>query len=231
MAQDKVIFHATARDENQKAKHVRKEGRVPANVYGLNKPSQSISVEANAFNKLYDETGDTGLIYIKVGDTKEQPVLIDDVSYESVGNRVLHVSFKRVNLKVAVTADVPIELIGENNIPETIVTQVRQDVEVEALPADLPDKFELNISQLTEVGQTFTLADLQFDTSKISLVLGEDVDPAEETLVVLQQIHEEVEAEEDTSETTQENPEGETTKTPKSPQDETTGEESENEAE
>ena len=185
MAQNKTIFHAAVRDEKTKAKHVRQEGKVPANGYGLKKPSQAITVEAHAFNKLYDEAGDTGLIYVKVGDTKEQPVLIDDVVYESVGNRVLHATFKRVNLNVAVTADVPVELIGENDVPESIVTQVRQDVEVEALPADLPDKFELDISELTEIGQTFTLADLSLDASKVTLVLGAHVDPAAATIVVL----------------------------------------------
>lgn len=195
MASNKILFHAKSRDKKAKPKQLRRDGLIPANVFGLNKPSESILFPANTFRKLYEEVGDTGLLYIKIDDAKEQPVLVEEVDYESVGTRINHVSLKRVNLSVAVTADIPIELVGENTIRETIVTQVKQDVEVEALPQNLPEKFEIDISTLTEVGQTITLADLNFDASKITLVLAEGVDPASETLVVLQQVAEEVEEE------------------------------------
>lgn len=195
MAQNKILFHAKTRDKKMKPKQLRRDGLIPANVFGLSKPSESIFFPANAFRKLYEEVGDTGLLYVKIEDAKEQPVLVEEVDYESVGTRMNHVSLKRVNLSVAVTADIPIELVGENDIRETIVTQVKQDVEVEALPQNLPEKFEIDISTLTEVGQTITLADLKFDTSKISLVLAEGVEPESETLVVLQQVAEEVEEE------------------------------------
>lgn len=209
MAQDKVVFHVKSRDTDTKPKKFRNDGSIPANIYGLSKDSEAVVFDANMFRKLYDDVGDTGLVYVKVDDKKEQPVLIDAVDTESVGNKVLHVAFKRVNLKVAVTADVPIELIGENEIPETIVTQVKQDVEVEALPANLPEKFEVDISTLTEVGQTITLADLDIDSSKVSFVLGEEGDPAEETVVVLQQVQEEPEEVEEPETEDAETPEGE----------------------
>jgi len=199
MGNKKIVFHTKARDKKTKMNALRVGGFIPGNVYGLSKESEAVYCEANAFKKLYEEVGDTGLIYVKIDDAKEQPVLIDEVSEMSVGNRVLHVAFKRVNLNVAVSADVPIELVGENEVRDTIVTQVKQDVEVEALPQNLPEKFEIDISTLTEVGQTITLADLKFDTSKITLVLGEDVDPESETIVVLQ--HVAVQEEEETEET------------------------------
>ena len=197
----KTVFHVTARSADQKTKQLRNQGKIPANVYGLKKDSEAVTLDRTGFIHLYDEVGDTGLIYVKIGDTKEQPVLIDEVALDSVTADPIHVAFKRVNLKVAVQAAVPIELIGENDIHDTIVTQVKQDVEVEALPADLPEKFEVDISTLTEVGQMVTLADLSFDTSKVTLVLGEDVDPASETVVVLQAVQEEVVEEEPTDET------------------------------
>ena len=77
------------------------------------------------------------------------------------------------------------------HIQSALVT--KNEVEVEALPANLPEKFEVDISSLTEVGQSITLADLTFDKSKITLELGEDVDPANETVVVLQAVAAEVE--------------------------------------
>ncbi len=189
----KVVFHVTSREKEEKVKKLRKLGKTPGNVFGLSKDSESVTMDTIAFKKLYEQQGDTGLIYVSIDEEKEQPVLIDDVAYNSINGSFVHASFLRVNLTVAVSAMVPIELIGECDIPETIVNQVKNEVEVEALPANLPEKFEVDISSLTEVGQSITLADLTFDKSKITLELGEDVDPANETVVVLQAVAAEVE--------------------------------------
>ena len=203
----KIVFHVTSRDKEDKVKKLRKLGNTPGNVFGLSKESEAVTMNTIAFEKLYEQNGDTGLIYININEGKEQPVLIDEVAVNFVNGSVIHATFRRVNLKVAVSAMVPIELIGECEVKQTVINQVKNEVEVEALPADLPEKFEVDISTLTAAGQTITLADLQFDTSKIKLELGEDVDLANETIVVLQAIaeeKEEEETEESSEETTEE---------------------------
>lgn len=189
---DKVTFNVATRDLKTKTSKVRQMGKTPANLYGLNKDSQQISIDTNAFIKLYNKQGDTGLFYLEIDGTKEQPALVDEVSYGPVSKTLLHVAFKRVNLMVKVTAPVPVVLVGENTIPETVVSLVKDEIEVEALPANLPKKFEVDISTLTEVDQMITLNDLSYDRSKVELVLDEDVDPASEVVVVLQAVKEEV---------------------------------------
>jgi large subunit ribosomal protein L25 len=190
---DKVIFHVESRKKSDKSNKLRKMGRIPANVYGLSAESQSLTVDLVGFTKLYDNSGDTGLVYLVVDKQKEQPVLIDSVDYNSVTGTIIHAAFKRVDLNETVTAMIPIELVGENKISDTFVALVKDEVEVEALPANFPDKFEVDISTLTEIGQTVTLADLAYDKSKVTLVLDEGVNPAEEAVVILQRVEEEVE--------------------------------------
>jgi large subunit ribosomal protein L25 len=66
-------------------------------------------------------------------------------------------------------------------------------VEVEALPQDLPEKFEIDATQLTEVGQMVSYKDLQFDRSKVTLMIDEE--QMDEPVVMVQEVKEEVEPE------------------------------------
>jgi len=184
---DKVRFQVSKRAK-KKAKQLRREGVVPANIYQANKESLAVQLAPLPFAKLYSQVGDTGLIYLRVeGEEKELPVLVDEVQYDSISNDLLHVVFRKVNLKEKIKANVPVELVGEFDLDEALVVLVKDEVEVEALPTDLPEKFTIDQAQLTEIGATVTLADLQFDREKVSLVLAEDEDPAEVTLVAVQQ--------------------------------------------
>jgi large subunit ribosomal protein L25 len=193
---DKTLFHVQARSQQGKKTSVlRSQGLVPANIYGQSKESQAIQMNASNFRRLYQDEGDTGLIFLKVDEAnKEIPVLVDDVQVNPVDGRLLHVVFRQVNLAEKIEAEVPIELVGENKTPDTNVVQVRDSLIVTALPADLPENFEVDISVLTEVGQTITIADLKYDTSKVGLVLTGEINESD-PVVILQEVKEEVEEE------------------------------------
>lgn len=196
---DKILFHVFSRDVSgtNSSKKLRKQGKVVGNVYGLSQESTSIYMDENAVRKLYSSQGDTGLIYLQVEDSKKQvPVLISEYSTDVFGKEILHVSFKRVNLSDPIKAEISVQLTGEADIPESIVSLVKDSVEIEALPADLPEGFEIDISGLTEIGQSINLSELSFDKSKITLVLNEDEKPEDVTLVIVQEIAGEVEEEE-----------------------------------
>lgn len=157
-----------------KLKQLRKQGVLPANVYGQG-GSQALQVALKDFERLYQEVGETGLIYLQIDEQKKAlPVLIDEIQVDPVKNSFLHVAFKQVDLKDKIKADVPVELVGEFAVPEAVLVTVRDSVEVEALPTDLPEKFEINVEELTEVGQSVTLAGLKYDQSKVDLVVGEE---------------------------------------------------------
>ncbi|MGD9129414.1 MAG: 50S ribosomal protein L25 [Candidatus Woesebacteria bacterium] len=188
---DKVVFKVDLRDSAKKNKQLREEGIIPANVYGPGKKSQAIQAKTLAFEKLSDKVGETGLVYLQIADKKQIPVLIDDVQLSPVKGRLIHVVFKQVDLKDKLKAEVPVELVGEFEVKDAVLVTVRDSIEVEALPTDLPEKFEINVEKLSEIGQSVTLADLEYDKEKVEIVIGEE--GMEAPVVLVQEVKEEEE--------------------------------------
>jgi len=190
----KVVFHVFLRDTvgSKSSKILRKQGKAIGNIYGLGKDSTSVFMDLQGIKKLYNEIGDTSLIYLQVGEEKKQvPVLIDEYETSPLSNTPLHISFKRVNLSDPIEADVSVSVFGETKISDAVVSLLKDTITVEALPANLPENFTIDISVLTQVGQTITLADISVPAD-VKLILGEDETPENIVLVSVQEIKEEV---------------------------------------
>lgn len=145
-----------------KVSQLRREGRVPATVYGKNVNSESFSVSLPDFVKVYGEAHETGLIELTV-DGVVKPVLVHAVQVDPVKSTVLHVEFHQVDLKEKVHADVPLVLIGESPAVAQktgVILSLVSELEVEALPTDLPEKLEADISGLSEIDQELTVANI-----------------------------------------------------------------------
>lgn len=149
----------------RKVKRLRKEGILPANVFGKSVESTAVQLDLSDFKKTLSKAGETTIIYLAV-EKKEKPVLVSNVQYDPVTDDPIHADFLQVNLKEKVTAQVPVEFTGESPAEKqglgTVVKYI-DEVEVEALPTDLPESLVLDISKLQEVDQTFTVADLKVD--------------------------------------------------------------------
>ncbi len=195
----------------KKASRLRNQGLVIANVFGDGQESTAIQLDTQAFTRLYEQVGESGLLYLEIeGESKNRPTLIDEVQLHSVSGNVEHVSFRQVSLKEKVTAEVSIEIVGEVDISDAVMTVIRDTVEVEALPTDLPEKIEVDVTSLTEIGHSISMADLKIDASKVSLVLGDDQNPEEMPVVLIQEVKEEpVEEPEETEGEGEEAAEGE----------------------
>lgn len=149
--------------KGKKVKHLRAKGALPANVFGKNVQSLEVEVKTDTFKKVYDAAGETGLIELTVGGEK-RPVLIQNVQMHPVTGKILHVDFRQVDLKEKVKAQVPIELIGESPVVADnagVVLQLLNEVEVEALPAELPEHIEVDVTKLVQVGDTVKVSDLR----------------------------------------------------------------------
>ncbi|TSC88750.1 MAG: large subunit ribosomal protein L25 [Microgenomates group bacterium Gr01-1014_5] len=155
----------------RKVKQLRRTGVLPGNIYGKKVKSQSVQVNLIEFLKTFKEVGETGLVSLKVGST-EHPVLIHNVQLNSVTDLPVHADFLEVDLLEKVTATVQIEFTGESPIEKSqegiLVPQLRE-VEVEALPTDLPENITVDVSELTEVGQAIKVADLKVDKTKVEI--------------------------------------------------------------
>lgn len=189
---EKISFSAQARTLLGKKSHqLRLQNLIPANVSGDLKASLPISVEKIAFTKLYEKVGDTGLVYLQIATEKTpRPVLVNEVQVDPITAEILHVVFRQVDLTEKVSAEVPVELIGELTVKNAIVVRVQDEIKVSALPQDLPEKFEIDISQFTEFGQSITFEQLSYDKSKVELEV--EADQLDTPVVLVQEIKEEV---------------------------------------
>jgi large subunit ribosomal protein L25 len=181
----------------KKVKTLRQQGLMVGSVSTPDGKSISIQSNLKDFSKLFDQIGESTLIYLNVdGEKQSRPVLLDEMQEHPITEDLIHVSFRQVSLKNKVSAEVSIEVVGETEVEGAMLVTLRDTVEVEALPTDLPEKIEVDVSGLTAIGDAISLADLKIDRSKVDLVLGDDQDPAAMPVVMIQEIKEEVEVEE-----------------------------------
>lgn len=155
----------------RKVKQLRSEGILPGNVYGRKIKSLSIGVKLDEFKKVFSQVGETRLLELQVG-SESRPVLIHKVQSHPVTDKLIHADFLQVDLKEKVTAEVPVELIGESPAEKQglgTVVQYIDKIEVQALPEDLPNKFEVDLSKLAEVDQAVHIKDLPIDKKKVEI--------------------------------------------------------------
>lgn len=172
---DKIPLKALDREIlGKRVKNLRKEGKLPAHVFGNIKEVEHVTVGVLEFKKVFHQAGETGLVDLKIGDDRVRPVLIKEVDIDPVSDGILHVGFYAVNLKEKVTVPVPIILTGEGpesvKMGETVVLQTLSEVNVQALPGDLIENIEVNISVLKEIGDAVTVADLNYDRQTLTVI-------------------------------------------------------------
>ncbi len=176
----------------RKTKQLRKKGIVPANIFGKKIKSLAIELESSVLLDTMRKAGETGLIHLKIkGDNSVHPVLVSGYAQDPVTDAMLHVDFHEVDLKQKTTASVPLKAVGESEAVKSgmVLVMFKNELEVEALPTDLPDSIEVDISGLTEVGSTILAKDLKFDRSKVTIEIGDEEpiatiqEPAKEEVV------------------------------------------------
>jgi large subunit ribosomal protein L25 len=149
----------------KKVKKLRKEGILPANIYGKNVKSLAVQVSLKDFLPVYKKVGETGIMEIMVeGEKTPRYALIHNVQKDPVSDQPLHADFHQVLLTEKITASIPIELVGESPVVQQklgVLIQPLSEVEVEALPTELPEQFTIDISSLKEVDQAITVGDLK----------------------------------------------------------------------
>lgn len=164
----------------KKNKHIRKDGEIPAVVFGKGMESVSISMDYNTFEKTFKQAGETDLLDV-VTEKEKYKVLVKDVQYNPVTTKISHASLYKPDLTVKTEAQVPVEIVGEdtNELIKSgaaLALQLLQEVTVEALPEDIPHHFVIDVSGLNEIGQGFSISQLDYDREKVSIP---DIDPEE----------------------------------------------------
>ena len=160
---DKVSLKLDERTvHGKKVANLRKEGLVPAVVYGAGIDPISVQVEDGVFTKVYRQAGTHAPVHLTIG-SKKKIAMIKDIDRDPIKGSVRHVSFHAVNAKEPVVAEVPVRLVGEGESEAEkaglVVLQALDKIEVKALPMDLPEALEVSILGLKEAGDKVTLGD------------------------------------------------------------------------
>jgi ribosomal protein bL25 (Ctc-form) len=146
----------------------------------------------------YRKAGETTLLDLVIDEAKDSfKVLVKDIQLDPVTSEATHIGFFKVNLKEKTQVDVPVILLREESIPliksgEGLLLSQLTEITVECLPLDIPHQFEVDVSGLMEIGDTFTIAALKYDSSKIALV---DHNPEDIIVALDYAVMEEVEEE------------------------------------
>lgn len=150
----------------KKVKKLRREGLLPANVYGKGLNSHAVQVKLSDFQTIFKEVGETGLIDLQF-DGKTKPVLVKNLHMNFKSNLPLHADFYQVNLKEKIKAMIPVVLTGEAQAVTDklgMLLQTLSDIEIEALPDNLPENIEVSVEGLAELGAQITAGDLKMPT-------------------------------------------------------------------
>lgn len=153
----------------KKVKHLKKQGLIPAELYGHGLENFHLSVPRKDFSAIFKEAGESALIKlaVKSGEEikeKEFNVLIHDISKNSFTDEIDHIDFYAVKMDEKIKARVPLIFEGTSPVIKEkggILIKSMHEIEVEALPAELPHHFQVDIGVLDEIGKSFLIKDLK----------------------------------------------------------------------
>ncbi len=155
----------------RKVKKLRKTGLIPAVLYGHKLKSLSVSVPAKEFLKTFKEAGETSIVSL-VLEGKQHNVLIHEIEKHLLSGEITHIDFYEVRMDEKLKAKIPLIFVGESFAVKSeggVLVKAIQEVEVEALPKDLPKEISVNISALATFDDKIQIKDLNVATGvKIS---------------------------------------------------------------
>jgi large subunit ribosomal protein L25 len=160
----------------KKVKQLRRDGIIPAHVYGNKVETEHVSVNAKDLMPVIHQAGETGVIELQIGAERVRPVMVRGIQHGPIKGDILHVDFYQVNLKEKVTVPVPLVLkelaeeIESVKMGEAVVLQTLSEVSVEALPTDLIDNIEVDISSLKNVDDAITVSQLSYNHETITVL-------------------------------------------------------------
>lgn len=153
-----VLREGTGKNKVDK---VRQAGRIPGVVYKKGMDNVFVSLETVEFEKVFADAGSTGLIDLNVEGEKKHTVLIKDFQRHPFKNLFLHVDFQEVDMNEELRVEVPIVLVGRDDIrvQPSVLNHALDTVEIETLPANIPSQAEVVVTDM-QIDDVFYVKDL-----------------------------------------------------------------------
>ncbi len=143
--------HRTSRGKNE-ARRLRVANKIPAIVYGTGIDPIAVAVSPKEVNKiLFSKTGHNTIFDVKVADAASEPVLIVDWLRDPIKDNLLHVDFLRIDLAKRIKVKVPVHTVGVSvgvKMQGGLLEAIVREVEVECLPDDIPEMFNVDVTEL-----------------------------------------------------------------------------------
>jgi large subunit ribosomal protein L25 len=161
-----TVLQISPREVKGKAtKRLRKAGIIPANIFGHKEESQTVQVEALAFEALRRARGTKGIITLRMsGSDRAQTALVRHVQRDPRTGKILHIDFSRVSLTERITMKVPLRFVGEAPAVKDengVLLHLLDALEVECTASDIVEYIEVDISPLTEIDAMLHAGDVQ----------------------------------------------------------------------
>ena len=179
LLEQQIELEASVREQRGKgpARRLRKQGQVPAILYGLSKESVALTLDTKAMTRILESpAGHNQIVNLKVPGGEPAAAMAVDWQVDPVRGSLLHVDMQRVDLKKKLRLSVRIETVGvsvgakEEGGIESIVTR---EVEIECLPLDVPERIAVDVSSLS-IGDSVRMRDLTA-AEEYSFVTNPDV--------------------------------------------------------
>ena len=158
---------------------LRKSGKIPAVFYGMGKKTTSISIPNIEFKKVWREAGESSTVKVEMEGNKDDiNVLIHEVQVDPVTSEPIHVDFLVIDMKKKIRVKIPLVFEGVSNAVKTGIgnlVKVLHEVEIEALPADLPQKLSVDISKLETLENTIVVSDIKLPAGVVAITNGTDI--------------------------------------------------------
>jgi large subunit ribosomal protein L25 len=171
------IIKAFKRDSDVKLGALRKSGKIPAVFYGAKETTTPITLSTIEFKKIWRDAGESSAIKISTpnGDVD---ALIHEVQVDPISDEPIHVDFLAIDMKKKIKVKVPLIFEGVSNAVKSGIgnlVKVLHEIEIEALPINLPQKLSVDISKLETLDNNIFVSDVKLPTGVVAITNGGDV--------------------------------------------------------
>jgi large subunit ribosomal protein L25 len=148
--------------EGKKVNAIRKDGLIPAELYGHGIENVHLVVPVKEFAKVFKEAGENTVVTLLNGKEK-MPVMIHGIQRDYLTGEVAAIDFYKVKMDEKITAGIPLEFVGESPAVRekaAVINKSMTELEVEAFPQDMPRRFEVNLALLDDIDKTIYVRDI-----------------------------------------------------------------------
>ncbi len=158
----KNTFTAKKRDNSQNPRQLRRNGKIPATLYGKDSESLSLEIDAREFTSAY-KLDKNAIFAIKIGKDSFDSI-VKKVQTKNVKDDILNVEFQKIRSDAAIKMVIPVEITGESPAVKAggnLITSLTE-IEVECLPKDIPSEIKIDISSIENLDESITIGDVKY---------------------------------------------------------------------